>query len=89
MFKPFIKSIITAFILLGVVLAASATNKSFDKAGAEAMHEAGFDNLDINEDGAITKQEAIKSPAMIEVWGQIDKNADNVISMDEFKSSQL
>ena len=89
MFSTFIKSIIAAFILLGVVLAASATNKSMDKAGAEAMHKAGFDNLDTNEDGAITKQEAMKSIAIIEDWDQIDKNADNVISMDEIKSSQL
>lgn len=86
MFNFFTKSFTAFYFLLGIVLVASADYGALDKAGAVAMNKASFENLDTDNDGTITKNEA---PGMIEKWDQIDSNADNVLSMDEFKSNKL
>ncbi len=44
----------------------------------------GFDELDINGDGVLSKGEAGGRKGLLDAWWQVDQNQDNVIDRDEF-----
>lgn len=48
-----------------------------------------FEELDKNEDGKVSLQEAQVSPALIKGFEKIDSNKDGFLSLDEFSQLQI
>lgn len=46
-----------------------------------------FTALDANHDGKVTKAEAQKNPAVMQMFDQADKNHDGSLSKDEFNAA--
>ncbi len=44
-----------------------------------------FSTLDVNNDNAISKEEAASLPGLINSWKQLDVNADDQLSSTEFQ----
>jgi hypothetical protein len=44
-----------------------------------------FSTLDVNNDNAISKEEATSLPGLINSWKQLDVNADDQLSSTEFQ----
>lgn len=44
----------------------------------------GFTQVDVDQNGAISKTEAAQVPALVEQFAQVDSNADGWISMQEY-----
>lgn len=43
-----------------------------------------FEELDANDDGAIGKDEAAVDPALVQMFGTLDKDADGRLTPDEY-----
>ena len=57
--------------------------------GTKAMAPTGdsaFDQLDINQDGYLTKNEVMGDPGVAQNFSKIDKDGDGKISIDEWKA---
>lgn len=46
----------------------------------------GWDDVDTNKDGNISKDEASANPGLSQVFGQADGNADGSLTKDEYKA---
>ena len=56
---------------------------------AESKTPRIFAQLDTNQDGKVSQQEAQVSPALVKGFNQIDTNNDGFISLDEFSQLQV
>lgn len=43
-----------------------------------------YSDLDINQDGAISKKEAVALPGLSKSWVELDQNADGMLDQAEF-----
>lgn len=48
-----------------------------------------FEQLDKNQDGKVSQQEAQVSPALVKGFEKIDSNKDGFLSLDEFSQLQV
>ena len=46
----------------------------------------GWEDVDTNQDGNISKEEAAANPGLSQVFGQADTNADGSLTKDEYKA---
>jgi hypothetical protein len=51
---------------------------------AKADKEPGFNNLDANNDGKLTKAEAAKDRKLTEQWTEADRNKDGTLTRAEY-----
>jgi len=58
-------------------------------ADADAKTPRIFDQLDKNQDGKVSQQEAQVSPALVKGFEKIDSNNDGFLSLDEFSQLQV
>ena len=54
--------------------------------GAPGTGDASFDELDVNKDGYLTKNEVMGNPGVAQNFARIDKDGDGKISPEEWKA---
>ena len=57
--------------------------------GATAADESMYKNLDANQDGAISQEEAAAMPGLNEKWVELDVNADGTVDEAEFAKMEV
>ena len=67
---------------LALAFGAYAADKPAKQAKADA--EPGFNNLDTNNDGKLTKAEAAKDKGLTAKWKEADRNNDGTVSRAEY-----
>ena len=68
------------------VILAGALLVPFAAYAGGASNDKVFKNLDKNNDGSISKEEAAGSSALIADWTEIDTNGNGTIEMTEFSA---
>jgi cytochrome c peroxidase len=67
--------------------ATGATSQPAEQAtSAASSGKQGWDDVDIDKDGAISKQEASSNAGLSQVFDQADGNADGKLTADEYKA---
>ncbi len=67
--------------------ATGATTQPAEQAtSAASSGKQGWDDVDIDKDGAISKQEASANAGLSQVFDQADGNADGKLTADEYKA---
>jgi len=79
-------------LLAGVALTAYAQTKSPSAeqpvaAKDKAVIEAAFTKADANADGKLSKDEAVRLPAISAKFDDLDKNKDSQLSLEEFSGA--
>lgn len=64
--------------------ATGAATQSTPQTSASAGQQ-GWEQVDTDMDGAISKQEAAANPSLTQIFGQADANADGSLTTDEYK----
>jgi hypothetical protein len=73
------------FLLASALALAFGAYAADDKSKqAKASEEPGFNNLDINDDGKLTKAEAAKDKKLAENWKEADRDNDGTVSRAEY-----
>jgi hypothetical protein len=67
-------------------MAADAQAPAAEQPTASPAEEA-FKRADVNHDATLTKEEAKTMPGIASQFSELDKNADGVLSYDEFQSA--
>lgn len=62
-------------------LAMTATTAAYAGTDAKA---SGYDDLDANKDGKISRSEATADPELSSRWNELDQNGDNKLDQGEF-----
>lgn len=65
--------------------AAGASSQAPGQAAASGGKQ-GWDDVDTNKDGNISKDEAAANPGLSQVFGQADGDADGKLTKDEYKA---
>ncbi|MGH8669861.1 MAG: hypothetical protein ACREUN_06080 [Burkholderiales bacterium] len=73
------KSILVAAGLALAVGGAYAADKQ-----AKADPEPGFNNMDANNDGKLTRKEAAKDKSLLGKWKEADRNGDGALTRAEY-----
>ena len=67
--------------------ATGATTQPAEQAtSAASSGKQGWDDVDVDKDGAISKQEASSNAGLSQVFDQADGNADGKLTADEYKA---
>ena len=67
--------------------ATGATSQPAEQAtSAASSGKQGWDDVDVDKDGAISKQEASSNAGLSQVFDQADGNADGKLTADEYKA---
>jgi len=89
--RPTLVATLLAGFAFGAVAQAQAPAKTQSKAPAaelsakdKAAVETSFGRTDANGDGKLSKEEAVKLPAIAAKFDEFDKNKDGFLSLDEF-----
>jgi len=85
------KSLAAAFVLCaGTAIAQNDPHDPMKETGANqgvpSQGDASFDELDVNKDGYLTKNEVMGNPAVAQNFARIDKDGDGKISLEEWKA---
>lgn len=81
---------LSAIAALSIALAATSPAHAQEAAPARVGQEPTttaprtFEELDVNADGAIGKDEAAVDPALAQVFGTLDKDADGRLTPEEY-----
>jgi hypothetical protein len=76
-------------IHLAVIGAAFLAGFMLQPAVAEQATGAEFSQLDVDEDGAISLEEAEGSSALVKNWSKADKNKDGNVDVEEFSALEI
>ena len=75
-------------IFAAAVLSAAVSLAFAASPDAAAPGRTGFQNLDKNGDGSISREEAAASPRLSESFDRIDTNKDGMLSADELRAAR-
>jgi hypothetical protein len=89
--RPTLLATLLAGFAFAAMAQAQAPAKTQGKAPAaelsakdKAVVETSFGRADANGDGKLSKEEAVKLPAVSTKFEELDKNKDGFLSLDEF-----
>ena len=84
--------LLLAALTVGTALATQAQTAAPDHPPARAIPvaqqvEAAFQRADVNKDGRLSRQEAVRFPVIEQNFDQIDTDRDQVLSPAEFQAA--
>jgi len=88
------KTILVQISIIALLLGSAgaiAQNDPMKDVGDQAkpsQNDAAFDELDLNKDGYLTKEEVAGNPTVAQDFARLDKDGDGRISLDEWKMGE-
>lgn len=64
----------------------STSAASQSPSGASSQGQQGWNDLDTDKDGAISKTESAANPGLSQIFGQADGDGDGKLTQDEYKA---
>jgi hypothetical protein len=74
----------SVFIASALALAVGGAYAADDKQARAKDPEPGFNNMDKNNDGQLTRAEAAKDKSLLGKWKEADRNGDGKLSRTEY-----